>query len=328
MRLASPPTITVEAALRDLQSRDGRTRAAAAHALGDAPADARDAAADALVAALSDLEPDVRATAALALAEHGLERAVEPIALCLDDGAPGVRQAAAVALGRLGLAAGFAPLADALRRAPPDVRFQAVTSLVEIDPERAAPLLLRALDDDDGEVVGAAALGLGAIGDRTACDRLAALLGHGRRETRFEVAYALARLGDARATATLAEFVADPALGWDAVEALELAGQPTVVAPLARAAFDDKLPREVVLRAAAALLAVAPDAPQAERARTVLLRGLSALRYRYRALAVELLGQVGGPWARAPLARLGERFGGRTLAGEIAAALRKIEERP
>lgn len=327
MRIEPPPTLTLDAALRDLASASAQTRATAADALGTAPPESSGAAADALVAALGDRDADVRSAAALSLGELGLERAVPPLLACLDDREARVRQAAIVALGRLGLPSAFEPLAAALTDGSPDVRFQAATSLVEIDAARAFDPLLAALDDPDGEVVGAAALGLGAIGDRRAADPLVARLDHARRETRFEVAYALARLGDPRATPHVAGFVRDPALGWDAVEALELAGDPAGESALAAAMTDDRLAREVMLRAAAALLTIAPGSGHAERARAVLVRGLSALRHRHRALAVELLGQVGGGWARAPLEALGRRFGGRKLGDEIADALRRIDAR-
>src|SRR5688572_32258191 len=120
----------------------------------------------------------------------------------LDDGATPVRQNAAIALGTIGHSDGFAPLATALKEGPADLRFQAATSLAEIDPARAFDHEVAALEDKDHEVVGAAALSLGAIGKAIENNRaqaiaaLSAKLEHANPGTRFDVAYALAELGD------------------------------------------------------------------------------------------------------------------------------------
>src|SRR6185436_9373816 len=127
----------------------------------------------------------------------------------LDDGATPVRQNAAIALGTIGHADGFQPLADALKSGPADLRFQAATSLAEIDPARAFDLEIAALDDKDAEVVAAAALSVGAIAKALddkragAVTALLAKLEHSSPGTRFDVAYALAELGDPAGRDTL-----------------------------------------------------------------------------------------------------------------------------
>jgi HEAT repeat protein len=219
-------TITFEAALRDLESPRERVRAQAAHALGDVVApEARARAVPALIRALEDPRFEVRTEAALSLGDLDSEDAVPALAARFGDQAPAVRQAAVIALGRLGFASAFEAVARALAEGPPDLRFQAATSLAEIDAERAREPLLAALADGDGEVVGAVAVALGAIAETRAREPLAALLESWTRpETRFDIAYALADLGDARAVDALGGFVDDRRVGWDAIEALERVG--------------------------------------------------------------------------------------------------------
>ena len=318
--------ITTDAALRDLRSPRPKVRAASAAALGGAEPARRREVGDALMTALDDIDPDVRASAALSLADLGEARAVEPLVLRLDDGVPAVRQSAAVALGRLGLAAAFDPLARALSAGPPDVRFQAATSLVEIDPRRALAPLVAALDDADAEVVGAAALGLGAIGDAAAVEPLAARLDHPAARTRFDVAYALAQLGDRRAVSTLSTLAGERELCWDAIEGLELCGGAAAAARMAQLIGRAPTP-EHQLRAAAALLLTAPDHEASGEARAVLARALRGRRFRRRALAIELCGHLGDDWARAELEALAGAAAGRRHADEIAEALRTAGER-
>jgi HEAT repeat protein len=351
-------TITFEAALRDLGSPRPAVRAQAAHALGDVTAPAERArAVTALIQALGDPRFEVRAEAALALGELGSEDAVPALVARFDDAAAAVRQAAIIALGRLGLASAFEPVARALAEGPPDVRFQAATSLAEIDAARAAGPLLTALEDSDGEVVGAVAVALGALGERRAIAPLAALLDSwSRPETRFDIAYALADLGDARAVDTLGGFADHKQLGWDAIEALEklgtsLGAQPDADAapgtetdpgtepdididvdairsaaadylvPLLARRFLDPMRK---LRAAGALLALDPDHPGVDSARTLILAGLGARKREQVGLAVELLGRVGGDWARAPLAQLRGRRAGKPFHEEIDEVLARL----
>ncbi|HWM88704.1 MAG TPA: hypothetical protein VNO33_22795, partial [Kofleriaceae bacterium] len=92
-------------------------------------------------------------------------------------------------------------------------------------------------------------------------------------------------------------------------------------------AVDPNLDPEHRLRAAAALLAVAPDHPAAGAAQRSLLEPLRGWRRRRRGLAVELLGRVGGAWAAAALEQLRASPAGRRMADEIGDALRRIRER-
>lgn len=324
-------TITFDAALRDLDSTSDRVRAQAAHALGDVVEPAlRARAVPALVAVLRDARPEVRIEAVMSLGELDSEAAVEPLAASMGDPMPAIRQAAAMALGRLGFASAFAPLARLLAEGPPDMRFQAATSLVEIDPERARAPLLAALDDSDGEVVGAVALALGHIGEARAVAPLLGLLEvWSRPRTRFDIAYALADLGEPRAADVLAEFLDEVNLAWDAIEAIERTGArqgAALLAPLLARRF---LAPTVKLRAAAAVLALAgtsAGAPQAQ-AQAILLAGLRARKRDQRGLAVQLLGRAGGVWAVAPLRDLRSRRAGRGLVDEIDDSLQQLSQR-
>jgi HEAT repeat protein len=351
-------TITFDAAMRDLVQGSPKARAMAAQALGDVtdPTEKRRAV-DALIRALEDDRPEVRAEACGSLGSLEEPLAIPGIVKRLDDGVPVVRQHAAIALGSLRHADGFAPLATALREGPADLRFQAATSLAEIDAARAYdPLdpLVAALGDADPQVVGAAALSLGAIGDARARPLVAAVLGHADAGARFDAAYALAELGDPAGLAILADGIGEPERAWDAITALGVLGgldpasRPSAAgdgadpAPSPPARPDDraqlgeamgraltlrKVPPEATVLAAGTLLRVAPESRHHDAARRVLLAALNARKVHVRGLAVEQLGAVGGPWARAPLDKLARSGKGGEVLEAIAQALRAIEER-
>src|SRR5690606_38965356 len=154
--------------------------------------------------------------------------------------------------------------------------------------------------DDDPEVLGAIALGLGEIGDAAAIDALMRHLDYPADQTRFDVAYAVASLGDARAIEPLREFVARDDFAWPANEALEATGDPAAIDAI-EPALSQRAHRLTRVRAAAALLALDADH---ELARATLLGALRAWRVQLRALAVESLRRVGGRWAIEPLREL------------------------
>jgi len=325
------PTMTAEAAVRDLARGAPRSRIAAAHALGDVAADDRDRARAALVAALTDDRGEVRAEAATSLGSLGAgpgvpddAAVVAALVVRLDDGLPTVRQAAAIALGTLGHGDGFAPLVAALRDGPADLRFQAATSLCEIDRIAAFGPLAASVDDPDPQVLGAVALALGATGDGRAAGHLARLLEHRDRGVRFDAAYALAQLGDRRGRAELWDALGDRDRAWDAIVVTEQLAEPESIGRLARCLDDRALPPEVGVRAAAALIALAPTHAAA---RAHLVAALGHRKLPVRGLAVDELARVGGPWAEAALTGLAGRWRGRELREPIAAALAAIRAR-
>jgi HEAT repeat protein len=329
-------TLTLEAALRDLGSKNAKARALAAQALGDVrePGDKRRAV-DALIAALDDDRPEVRMEACASLGELGEPHAAPHLVKRLDDGAAPVRQNAAIALGSLGHPDGFEPLAAALRDGPPDLRFQAATSLAEIDATRAFAPVLAALADRDPQVVGAAALSVGAIGRDDAERRPQAIealrgqLDHPDAATRFDVAYALAELDEPAGRSVLVDGLRDEARAWDAVTALAELGADE---ELARAVSHKQTPPEARVLAAGRLLGLLggrdPRAPEIELARRVLIEALGARKGHLRGLAVDQLAEVGGAWARPHLEKLARSGKGSELAEQLGAALRAIEGRP
>lgn len=322
--------LSFSAALRDIQASAPRARVAAAEVLGEAKTDEeRDQALSSLSQASADRRPEVRTTACFALANLETSDAAELIALCLDDPDPEVRQSAAIALGSLGSLAsedGFKPLLKALQEGPVDLRFQAATSLAELDADRAYLPLVAALADGDGEVLGAVALSLGAIGNAACADQIVSLLDHSRRQTRLDAAYALAQFGDCRSLETLSAGLASQDEGWDAVGALHDLGE-TSTSALANFVSGQTGEERVRVRAAGVLLELQEGKDASVEARSCLLRALSSRRLELRGLAVQQLAEVGGGWARAPLQALQSSFRGRQLRDEIDEALGKIESR-
>ena len=317
-------TITFDAALRDIASGSAKARARAAHALGGVTGEVeKRRAVDALVRALDDDKPEVRAEACASLGELREPAALPGLIKRLDDGIAAVRQNAAIALGTIGHPDGFAPLLAALRDGPADLRFQAATSLAEIDPAKALAPALAALDDKDGQVAGAAALALGAIGERDRARVVAALtakLSHGDAHVRFDVAYALAELRDPAGKAQLVAMIDDNERAWDAVTAL---GWLRAADELRRAVLAKKMAQEPQVLAAGRLLAVEAD-PHAQK---LLLDALTNRKVHVRGLAVEQLGEVGGAWAKGPLERLARSGKGGELLEALANALRAIAAR-
>jgi len=225
-----------EAALHDLSHEDPRVRAQAADALGRCTDDERAQALPALVRAADDPHPSVRYAALLSLGEQEAFAHAGAVTGRLGDGEPLVREAAAIALGQLGAAAreagavaeanaAFDALSEALGATANELRFQALASLVEIDPERAAPLVRPLVDDRDKKVRAQACAALGDAVDPSASDAplvrdaLAARLDDAD-EVRFEAALALARLRDRRGVLPLVEALRQSGRAYDAASAL------------------------------------------------------------------------------------------------------------
>jgi HEAT repeat protein len=245
----------------------------------------------------------------------------------LDDGEPAVRQNAAIALGSIGDGDAFDSLETVLRKGPADLRFQAATSLAEIDAVRAFEPVLAALEDHDPQVVGAAALSLGAIAKtdparkERATTALLARVDHADASARFDIAYALAELGSAAGRATLVAACTDEDRAWDAVSALS---ELRAVDELTQVVANKKSAQEARTLAAGKLLVFGVTDTSA---RTVLLESLGSRKGHVRGIAVEQLAEVGGPWAKAPLEKLARSGKAAELLDVIARALRQIEGR-
>lgn len=325
-------TITFDAALRDVVRGSPRARAAAAHALGEVTDDhERRRAVEALTIAIEDSVPQVRAEAAASLGELADGSVVPLLVKRLTDGEQAVREAAAIALGTLRHPDGFAPLLEALRTGSPDLRFQAASSLAEIDPRRAFDPLLAALHDRDPQVVGAVALSLGAIppvlDDRELAVRartaLVEQLDQPSEGARFDVAYALAELGDASGRQILGRAITDNERAWDAVTAIAKLGDREL---LARVLAQKGAPAEPTVLAAGRLLALG-DGSSSETAQRVLLAALTVRKTNVRGLAVDQLAEVGGSWAIAPLESLARSNKGFELRDQIRDAIAAIRGR-
>ncbi len=333
-------TITFEAALRDLSAKSARARAAAAHALGDVVDDTeKRRAVPMLIGALDDDRPEVRMEACSSLGELADTAAVPGLIKRLDDGSPPVRQNAAIALGTIKHADAFDPLAQALREGPADLRFQAATSLAEIDGRRAFDLLIPALGDRDAQVSGAAALAVGALPGELDDDGLRARartallehLDHEDKGARFDVAYALAELGDPAGRSVLANALPDEERAWDAVTSLARLGTSEDIAALSQALSDRRISAEATVLAAGSILRLIGDAPTGTlhqgAARRVLLAGLRHRKGHVRGLAIEQLTEVGGEWAIGPLEAIAKQGKNRDLLEGIAGALDAIAQR-
>ena len=238
-----------------------------------------------------------------------------------------VRQGAAIALGTLRAPAAFPPLVTALAEGPVDLRYQAATSLVEIDALAAFTHLAAAVGDPDAQVVAAVALALGGTGDPRAPALIARLLEHADAGVRFDAAYALAQLDDRRGLAALVEGLGDNGRDWDAVLALERVGDAASAPALAAVLGRRGSSPEVQARAAGAALTLAPDGPDAARARAHLLEAITSRRLTVRGVAIDELAKVGGDWAVAPLTTLATRRRGKEVADALSAALARIAER-
>jgi HEAT repeat protein len=281
----------------------------------------------ALIAALEDDDARVRSSSALGLGELGQERAAEALITALGDGNSEVRQHAAVALGTLGSEAGFPALVEALTGGPADLRFQAATSIVEIDADKSlAPLLAALRSEEDEHVLGAIALSLGAVGAETARDPLAAMLTHPGPNAVFDAAYALSQLGDQRAVEALRPYADSAEFGWDSVTALEELASPEAADVLATTALRANKPPTLPVRAAAALLRIAPEHDDAALARSTLTRALANRKVDVRGLAIQLMGELAQPWAKAPLEQLSRKWTARRHRDDIEQALAKLED--
>ena len=307
-----PPNF--DAALRDVEARDGKFRLAAALRLANAPEGREGEACRGLIALANDTLGPIRAAAL-----NGLESLGEPGGLAvakrrMDDGHDAARQAA------LRAAAALDP--DALHWLPemardrrPEMRAQAVLAVAELaGGEVATPVLTEALADEDASVRGAAAVAVGELGLDDLDDALADLLAD-RADVAFAAACALAQIGDARGEPVLVAALPDRDAALDAAEALGEIATEAGLEALARTAQRAFAP--LLLRAAAgAALARRGDA----RGEPALGRVLEAWRADGRDYAVHAVGELRLEGLVPALIRLTKRLRGadpRVLAGAL-----------
>ena len=143
---------TREAALRDASSRDKTTRASALGDLVFYADDDRTEVIGALERGLGDEASEVRAAAAVALADVHAVEALPTLLFAVEDDDPFVRQMALSAVGELGDPRARERLRRALSDARAEVRFQAVIGFVRVAPDEALEALTAALGDPDGSI--------------------------------------------------------------------------------------------------------------------------------------------------------------------------------
>ena len=146
----------------------------------------------------------------------------------------------------------------------PDVVLFTLQILGSMPEEEAAPVLLGFLAHPDLNIAQAAVESLGDLKCRRAVGPLLELL-EGDLWLRFAVILSLGRIGDSRATLELLKLAADESLGTTALEAVGRIGDPSAIEPLCRELVrEDRYPqRDAILSAAGECLARAgSEAPR------------------------------------------------------------------
>jgi HEAT repeat protein len=156
----SPLPRTLEAAFRDLASKNASTRASAIRDVvrhAQRSDTTRIQAISSLEDALKgDEAATVRSAAALALADLGGHEALASLLVAVEDEDPHVRQMALTAVGEIGDPRATQRLGRALQDERPEVRYQAVIAFAKVardDTSAVAEALLRAMGDDDPAII-------------------------------------------------------------------------------------------------------------------------------------------------------------------------------
>lgn len=291
---------TIDAALRDVGSKDAKYRAMAAESLGHAEPERQTEAREALVRLLGDEAVAVRTTAAFALGVLGGEASVEALVRAFDDPDPSVRLAVLDAVCSAESPSG----ADIATRAAKDsvvaVREAAPGALLQLLDDALEALVHLARDEAPG-VRAAAAACLGACGEGAA-PAVSELLEDAHEEVRIEAAFSAATLGERKALPILVALLGDRRLEREAAEALGRLGDPAAKAPLARVLARFFLSPWTRVAVAAALARIGDPAGAKE-----LVRILSKKRWDAVALAAEEAAALGLSEARAPIEKLAAR---------------------
>lgn len=178
----------VAALVAALKDSDPGVRAAAAQALGRLE---DKSAGNALAALLNDPSPEVQEQAIMSLAELEDPRAVPGLEKLLTSPDTDVREQAANRLGDVDLTVAPASLINALKDPNADVREAALHSLGSIEDQKAVPAIIPMLNDPDRDVQEAAVDALQSIGGPTAMQALIGALKSKDPQVRRKAAEAL-----------------------------------------------------------------------------------------------------------------------------------------
>lgn len=304
---------------------------------------------DALRSTLSDSDPLVRRAACLCAGEIEDKACSSRLAELTQDPDPDVQEAAVRALGRVGGEEDLPLVRRILKEGSEAVRQSAAVALAELAGRNAASELTAALSDKDASVRWAAVAALGDLEVSQARDAMAELLTDEEPKVQLEAAFSLARLEDTRGVEVLCNYTTDPDWSYSCCEILGRLKDSRAASALRRACSGFRLHPFVKLRASASLAMLGH-----EDARKHLVRFTRSFRPSLRALALELLGEVGGtevldllldalvrnrsPWGAArglahlkdpraldPMRRVMERCSDPELVVELKEAIRQIE---
>lgn len=233
-----PPPLqrTFEAAERDLEEKSPGVRASALRDLIAYAERGRTRVVSALERALRDEAREVRAAAALGLADIEGREALSSLLVAVEDADAHVRQMAITALGEIGDARARERLRRALSDERPEVRFQAVVAFARVAPDDAESAIVAALADADAHVRYIAVRTAEEVSERSdrgqastaLLEALRCLLQDPDTTARAGAAVALARFGDRSGQSVLIDVVAGrlrtPEIE-DEAAAIELVGE-------------------------------------------------------------------------------------------------------
>ncbi len=235
VRIGSP---AVEALIVALDDSNPGVRAGAARALGKI-GDAR--ALSALIFRLQhDSHAEVRKSAVWAL-HMGEAHAIDALVRALHDEDEWVRFGAVIVLSKIGEPA-VEPLIGALRDPFPLVRANAAETLGRIGDKRAGDGLAQTLLDGETHVWHQAAIALGRLGDARAVHHLIKMVENENSDLRTKAIKALGQIGDVRAIETLLDVIYQQEDRWMrlfAIEALGEIGDIRAIEALVDMAYDE-----------------------------------------------------------------------------------------
>jgi HEAT repeat protein len=284
--------LTVEEACDKLEHGTLAEQCEAAEFLGVA---GDEAALEPLIVALSDENPELRQSAAMALGELGSGRAVPALARALRDRDRAVQWFAATSLAKLGEPAVKVLLAE-LRSGDEDDVVGAAIALGRMREPRAVGPLVELLSSSDLYVREQAIEALVAIG-KPSVEPLVKVLSSGDAVARKGAVVALGRLADAEAAAALVKLLGGQDLVARHYAMVALRGMGPGAYDVLEEALSSRNP--AVQKAACEILGFARDAPAVKSVAALLDADDESVRW----TAAKTLGAIDGKFAVASLIR-------------------------